>query len=273
MNIKHQCNLAHLRFVLIVFLFIPTGVKPQDLVGCEERLTLGSLPPMGTVVRKALSELPVTKEEYKKWKQRIRVSTLLPRLDVRYGKSERNFYQYERVDPTRTIIVDNDVRWGDNYSFLFSWDLSRLVFHRDELQAAEIQRRLEDSRIKLIERITGYYSELQGSLVQLYNQDAKSNTILKLKPQTEKLMNLARLNALTNNFICKYVEQQTKHIQPNSRDTVPKHPPGTTREKQLLHLYEPPKNNNKKEPVFPYDEDALPSDEDILRFEEDDTLS
>jgi hypothetical protein len=258
-----------------MLLSISTDGAAQDLVKCEKSLTINSLPPAGAVVRKALAELPFTRKHYRKWKKRVRQSVLLPRIDLRYGTSERNFDRHGIVNTDRTrrgadgsidwtestypdsISLDDGVRWGNQYGVLLSWDLSELVFHRDELQVAEIQRRLEDSRVKLIDHVTGYYSELQDSLIRLSKPKInKDNSEVGM--ETQKLRNLARLNALTDNFICEYAEPKSKQVQPTRRDTVPKRAPEPAIEKSSPYQYEPPKDANEKDPVFSYDEGALP---------------
>jgi len=67
-------------------------------------VSLQTLAPVDDVVNAALDFLPNTLAERRNWLKRIRLSSLLPTLQLSYGQTEANFNRFETVTVTDTRI-------------------------------------------------------------------------------------------------------------------------------------------------------------------------
>lgn len=186
-----------------------------------EGLTVATLPSMQAVQEAALREMDLDVDERGVSLVRIRASMLLPEVEVRLIDAQEN--STERiyggssvmggpldVETERRVKTDeND--WPQEYGLFFIWDLSRLLFHEEEIDAMELNARYAETRIraseiryKFLEDLTDWYFELKELLLTMETEKAYAASP-KAQMNVEKLAFL--LDSLTGNLITRSLAQ------------------------------------------------------------------
>ncbi len=180
-------------------------------------LTATTLPSMQQVQAAALRELGLDVEELSVSRARIRASMLLPEVELRLIDAQRN--STERiyggssvmggpldVETERRVQTDEN-SWPQEYGVFFSWDLSKLLFHEEEIDAMELKARCTETRIraseiryKFLEDLTDWYFELKELLLTMETEKAYAASP-KVQMNKEKLACL--LDSLTGNLITR----------------------------------------------------------------------
>lgn len=91
----------------------------------------------------------------------------------------------------------SDETWLHEYGLFLTWDLSKLVFHEEEMEAAELHVRHAEFRYKFIDDVVDWYYELKETLMYLEDEAYASSP--KMHIQKEKLAFL--LDSLTGDYI------------------------------------------------------------------------
>lgn len=187
------------------------SVQAADYSG----LTAETLPSIELVTKEALHELDLEIDEKTVSRARIRASILFPEVELRLIDSQEN--STERiyggssvpggpldVETERRVQTDeND--WPQEYGVFFIWDLSKLLFHEEELDAfelearyAEVRVRAAETRYKFIDDLADWYFELKEVLLTM-ETDRTYAASPKVQMRKEKLAFL--LDSLTGNLI------------------------------------------------------------------------
>lgn len=185
-----------------------------------EGLTIETLPPIQRVTAAALQKMDLDINERSVSQARIRTSVLLPKMTLRLIDQQDN--SMERIytgssTPGGPLDVETERRvqtdgndWPQEYGLYFTWDLSKLVFHPEELDSieletryAEVKVRAAETRYKFLDDLADWYFELKELLLTMETEKAYAASP-KVQMRKEKLAFL--LDSLTGNLISRSLE-------------------------------------------------------------------
>ncbi|MBI3736634.1 hypothetical protein HY256_09010 [Candidatus Sumerlaeota bacterium] len=158
----------------------------SDQIGKANKI-LGELmaqqPPVEEVVGAALNYANYRPKETERWKANVRRRNLLPTLKIMAGRNQISADQNKTVTqvdrygtPSLDDIRQNDaIKDVDSFRVELGWNLSNLLFDREETKVSEETRRRAESRNQLITEITQlYFNRLELLVEQRLKQDSAS---------------------------------------------------------------------------------------------------
>lgn len=113
--------------------------------------------------------------------------------------SHRDPFTRDIVREGNIVPQGQEMRWANEWRALLIWDLTRLVFHRDEPRAVDVQMRISHHRRNLAKDVSRRYGRLRMTLINL--QRDPDNPRL----QDMRLLDASFLDALSDFFITDYI--------------------------------------------------------------------
>jgi hypothetical protein len=196
--------------ISLIILLNPQHVTiAQELLSAEQQLS--KLPPVSICITKALNSLLITPSEYKDWQKNIKMSALLPEVELRYGRSSIVVDRFQSTLDNRAVNLSDEIKPRDEYWIFLKWNLPEFAFNRKKIEASEQQINFDHLRVHVVERVTGYYFELRKALKELEKESSKGLNNEKNKGWEEEVeLNRARLNALAGNCIGEKISYPSK---------------------------------------------------------------
>ncbi|MCB1071395.1 MAG: hypothetical protein KDL31_13670, partial [Kiritimatiellae bacterium] len=222
-------------------------------------LTPDTLPPVRLVLENALGALPKSLGELQDWDRRMRLATLLPNLQVRFGYNEVTEDRFERLsqettrdirtwnssdnssirisgDPLDSYVqtgdndaynrqrfyeyrspvsmpLDDGTGWRENYFVQATWRLNELIYHNDEIEAAQVNRFIAAYRIEFMNKMVNMYKTFR-EYVSDYVRDPKS-----VYAYENLAGQLAILDELTDNYISEFSKFKYAELNGGAGDT------------------------------------------------------
>ncbi|MBI5155573.1 hypothetical protein HZA57_10090 [Candidatus Poribacteria bacterium] len=151
---------------------------PDPRVSAEAKALLNDIlsdqPPVEEVVAAALHYASYHEAETEQWKRDVRRKNLIPELAVKGAAAERPVDQYDHVTnydnlgvATREdLYADDDVRYMNEYGVELRWNMSGLLFDRDQLMVSEETRKRAEQRNALVAQVTDLYFRRVELMVQ-----------------------------------------------------------------------------------------------------------
>lgn len=191
----------------------PVGLRrasfTHERAGLETSLVAGSaaLPPG----EPAVSELQAAAEaaalvhldDLRGWRSRARAAAWLPELTADY---RRNVGEIDTLGIRSDLGIDShNLEDVTRYGVRASWQLSQLVFSREEVAAAQAAIEVQRGRQELLAHVTQLYFErrrLQAKLASVADREEGSGLALNLAEVT------AQLDVLTDGFLSRRLAQR-----------------------------------------------------------------
>ncbi len=160
--------------------------------------------PVEEVVAQALKFASYHPKEAEQWKRDIRRKNLIPTLAVSGGARERDLDRYDRVtnvdrfgaETQNHLYADDDVTYMREYAVELKWNLSGLLFDKEQLMVSEETRKRNEQRNALITQVTDLYFRRLELLVQhRMNNPASVGEAVQAKLRLRQMT--ATLNEIT----------------------------------------------------------------------------
>ncbi len=156
---------------------VPAAASPDAAAaGGYGWLDPSTLPAPGPLLQAALEALPASVAGRKDWAGRMRRATWVPTLELRYGVAEGVYRPYETVigstggsapQEPRSLARTEQTQWLNEYGLYLTWDLSGMVFRREEVDAAARELDRETYRGSVREQVIQTYYDLKEALLLL----------------------------------------------------------------------------------------------------------
>jgi len=165
--------------------------------------TPSGIPTIAEVQRATETSALVRLEDLDGWRSRARASAWLPELGVSY---QRNVGEIDTLGIQSNLGIDShDVEDVARYGVRATWQLSQLVFSREEVAAAKAALEVQRDRQQLVAHVTELYFEWLR--VRAREADSggseRATSALKLAEVT------AQIDALTNGFLSGFLSRQS----------------------------------------------------------------
>ncbi len=167
-----------------------------------------SWPSAHDVADAAEQALPKIVHKAQFWRSRQKLAALLPRIRVGAKTQEANYDRYEwHRDPYHRNYLDDysltDGKRDYEGEFVWAeWDLSNLVFHNDELEVADLERKMTMLRKQVRSEAINIYFLLRETRLKLArNLAVKEDDRIKREMSAEKYT--ALLDDYTNGFFTR----------------------------------------------------------------------
>ena len=131
-------------------------------------------PPLEEVVAAALSYADYRRHETEKWKANVRRRHLIPQLEIGLRSREGTVDRNERVVHVDRFGVaklddlreDDDIESLDDFRVELRWNLTNLLFDRDQVSISRESRGRADQRNDLISKISKLYYDRLDMLIE-----------------------------------------------------------------------------------------------------------
>ncbi len=167
------------------------------LAGAPSRspeIALG-LPTIAEVQKATEQSALVRLEDLDGWRSRARASAWLPELGVSY---QRNVGEIDTLGIQSNLGIDShDIEDVSRYGARATWQLSQLVFSREEVAAAKAALEVQRDRQQLVAHVTELYFEWLRLRVRSPATTDPDAATLRLAEVT------AQIDALTDGFLSK----------------------------------------------------------------------
>lgn len=192
-----------------------TGHAENDTIADYRALTSDGMPHIQAVIQEAINNHSSGRMDIKKLQKKLRASYLLPVLTARYGSTQDSLSQYGVVNETDSRSY-NPVSSGKEYDaatqvaaktgestewmpYWFvnaQWDLSKLVFSREETYSRYVKEQEAYYQQKLVKEVIKIYTELNELLIQRTSQ-------LDVMLELDITVEAAKLDFLTGDYISR----------------------------------------------------------------------
>ncbi|MGA1194410.1 MAG: hypothetical protein ACO3ZG_08570 [Kiritimatiellia bacterium] len=168
-------------------------------------------PSMSNVLDVAMNNLSRTLREPHAWGLRRGLASLLPVVRVGESVREGNYDRYllERDPNDRNRLddfsLDDGIREYDYASIWLQWDLSDLIFHQDEMEAASVERELAEFRARFSRDIITSYHKLKYTCA-LLERELMSTEIDRINLQMERDILMDYLDHATAGYFKQAVQ-------------------------------------------------------------------
>jgi hypothetical protein len=164
--------------------------------------TASGIPTIADVQKATETSALVRLEDLDGWRSRARASAWLPELGVSY---QRNVGEIDTLGIQSNLGIDShDVEDVARYGVRATWQLSQLVFSREEVAAAKAALEVQRDRQQLVAHVTELYFEWLRVRARAADSGGseRAPSALKLAEVT------AQIDALTNGFLSGFLSRQ-----------------------------------------------------------------
>ena len=164
------------------------------------------LPSIAEIQKATEQSALVRLEDLEGWRSRARASAWLPELGVSY---QRNVGEIDTLGIQSNLGIDShDVEDVARYGARATWQLSQLVFSREEVAAAKTALEVQRDRQQLVAHVTELYFEWLRLRAREPAESEPAASALKLAEVT------AQIDALTNGFLSGFLSRRTSEGAP-----------------------------------------------------------
>jgi hypothetical protein len=167
-------------------------------------------PSVNEIHQRAIKYARISPEDISRWKKRIKVAALMPRLQFGYERKVTDGIDIDLDDSVSVTSSGVNVGptaggWGrsldrnNNFEVKAVWYLDELLFNRDDLSISSEARAQISARRNLLGEITDNYFELKR-LVSLYKTNSPEAKDIRGKVRFEIDKMIGRLDSLTNGW-------------------------------------------------------------------------
>jgi hypothetical protein len=136
------------------------------------------------------------------WAARARTAALLPELTLDY---RRNVGEIDTLGIRSDLGIDShNIEDITRYGVRATWQLSQIVFNRDELNAAQTAEVIEHARRDLLVEVSRLYFQWQALLTEL-GAGASLEPARRIQLRREAAFTVAQIDALTGGFLSQHI--------------------------------------------------------------------
>ncbi|MGE4489069.1 MAG: hypothetical protein AB7E95_05955 [Kiritimatiellales bacterium] len=161
----------------------------SDIVADYRSLTVDNLPHIQLVIQEAIDNSTSSQMNVHKMRKKLRLSYWLPTMTVRYGQQDYMQSNYGVVDeeesrtypdsPSSDYDATTQVsaktsettEWQPYWAVYAEWDLSGLIFSREETYARYTKEQQAYYQQRLVKKVIQLYTELKSLLEQRGSQE------------------------------------------------------------------------------------------------------
>lgn len=159
-----------------LFILLEQGAFAESEGGADYlKLTRENLPQAGQIVTACKNYLGFDMESSESYRRRTRLSALLPRAVVGYGRNDRTSQTWDYVDPVESGTVNGNPVQSSRFTVTgyedmntfngsLSWNLSDLLIHRLDFSIENGKLSYDDQLHFLLNDLTKRYAELWSML-------------------------------------------------------------------------------------------------------------
>jgi hypothetical protein len=134
------------------------------------------------------------------WASRARTAALLPELTLDY---RRNVGEIDTLGVRSDLGIDShNIEDITRYGVRATWQLSQIVFNRDELNAAQTAEAIEHARRDLLVEVSRLYFQWQALLAELA-AGASLERARREQLRRDAALTVAQIDALTGGFLSR----------------------------------------------------------------------
>jgi hypothetical protein len=179
----------------------------------DDAALFASWPPVGAVAVAAEQALPKNIRNPQFWRSRQKLSGLLPDLRIGIATDEGNYDRYalfrDEADRNRLddYTLEDGIREYDSYYVSVTWNLSKLVFHNDELEIAMTERYSVQLKKEVRTKVIDLYFRLKEARLRL-SRDLAVTEDDRIRLEMAAAAYEAMLDDYTDRFFSRYQEEQ-----------------------------------------------------------------
>jgi hypothetical protein len=185
---------------------VRTRSRPSADDACEESTTAGAelarVPSVQEVQLAAERANTTPMSVASGWAARARTAALLPELTLDY---RRNVGEIDTLGIRSDLGVDShNIEDITRYGVRATWQLSQIVFNRDELNAAQTAEVIEHARRDLLVEVSRLYFQWQALLAEL-GAGAELEPARRTQLRRDAAFTVAQIDALTGGYLSQHM--------------------------------------------------------------------